>query len=155
MQNRRLVRDYEATEANAQAWLMLATIDTVQGRYDQARRACIQLARLGETFPATVAAAAIAGLTGQSRSAISQLENLLTRNITASVDQRLWALTQLAELQARTGNAPAADQRFREALRLSPTDPYLLGAFADFLIDQKQPSEVIKLLSETDRLAVH
>ena len=137
--------------ANAQAWLTLATIDTVQGRYDEARRACIQLARLGESFSATVAAAAIAGLNGQSGAAVRQLEGLLARSATLPVDQRLWAITQLAELQARTGNPAEADTRFREALKLGEPDPYLLGAYADFLLDQKRPEEVIRLLADHGR----
>ena len=137
--------------ANAQAWLTLATIDTVQGRYDEARRACIQLARLGESFSATVAAAAIAGLNGQSASAVRQLESLLDRSAAAPVDQRLWATTQLAELLARTGHSTEADARFREALKLSGSDPYLLGAYSDFLLDQKRGDEVTRLLANHDR----
>lgn len=137
--------------ANAQAWLTLATIDTVQGRYDEARRACIQLARLGESFSATVAAAAIAGLNGQSALAVRQLENLLLRDAAAPVDQRLWATTQLAELLARTGRATEADARFREALRLSGSDPYLLGAYSDFLLDQRRGDEVIRVLADHGR----
>ena len=137
--------------ANAQAWLTLATIDTVQGRYDEARRACIQLARLGESFSATVAAAAIAGLNGQSAAAVRQLEGLLARSATLPVDQRLWAITQLAELQARTRNPAEADARFREALKLGEPDPYLLGAYADFLLDQKRPEEVVRLLADHGR----
>lgn len=136
---------------NAQAWLTLATIDTVQGRYDEARRACIQLTRLGETFSATVAAAAVASLTGQSQSAANQLESLLSRSATVPVEQRLWAVTQLAELHARAGRDSAAEERFRQALQLSATDPYLLGAYADFLLDQKRPGEVIRLLNDSDR----
>ena len=137
--------------ANAQAWLTLATIDTVQGRYDEARRACLQLARLGESFSATVAAAAIAGLNGQSASAVRQLESLLDRSAGVPVDQRLWATTQLAELLARTGRVAEADARFREALTLAGSDPYLLGAYSDFLLDQKRGTEVIRLLASHDR----
>lgn len=137
--------------SNAQGWLTIATIDTVQGRYDEARRACIQLARLGESFSATVAAAAIAGLNAQSASAVRQLENLLDRSAGAPVDQRLWATTQLAELLARAGRIPEADARFREALTLPGSDPYLLGAYSDFLLDQKRGAEVIRLLANHDR----
>ena len=137
--------------ANVQAWLTLATIDTVQGRYDEARRACIRLTRLGESFSATVAAAAIAGLNGQSASAVRQLENLLDRSAGAPADQRLWATTQLAELLTRTGRNPEADARFREAMTLSGSDPYLLGAYSDFLLDQKRGDEVTRLLANHDR----
>jgi Tfp pilus assembly protein PilF len=137
--------------SNAQGWLTLATIDTVQGRYDEARRACIQLARLGESFSATVAAAAIAGLNGQSASAVRQLESLLDRSAGAPVDQRLWATTQLAEIFARTGRVPEAEARFREALTLSGSDPYLLGAYSDFLLDQKRGDEATRLLANHDR----
>jgi hypothetical protein len=83
--------------------------------------------------------------------AVRQLENLLLRDAAAPVDQRLWATTQLAELLARTGRATEADARFREALRLSGSDPYLLGAYSDFLLDQRRGDEVIRVLADHGR----
>ncbi len=67
------------------------------------------------------------------------------------MDQRLWATTQLAELLARTDRVTEADVRFRGALRLSGSNPYLLGAYSDFLLDQKRGDEVIRLLANHDR----
>src|SRR5262249_54981455 len=51
---------------------------------------------------------------------------------------REWALTALAELAERAGDAGAAEAHFRAALALDGTDPYLLAAWSDFLLAQRR-----------------
>jgi tetratricopeptide (TPR) repeat protein len=51
----------------------------------------------------------------------------------------------------RQGNHAKAEHHFRQALALDPSDPYLLGAFADFLLDRNQPAEVVTLLQKNTR----
>ena len=58
----------------------------------------------------------------------------------------------LAETLARLGHFPAAETHFREGLKLAPRDPYLLGAYADFLLGQNRPKEVAELLGEHKRI---
>jgi predicted Zn-dependent protease len=65
---------------------------------------------------------------------------------------RLWALTVLAETDARLGDSEAAERHFREALSLGPRDSYLLGAYADFLLDARRPDEVRTLLQNESRI---
>jgi hypothetical protein len=65
---------------------------------------------------------------------------------------RVWALTILAELAAQLGDSAAAEKRFREALALERRDPYLLGAYADFLLDEDRPAEVLELLDGESRI---
>jgi hypothetical protein len=55
-------------------------------------------------------------------------------------------LTLLGEMAARLGDAPAAERHFRQALALAPADTYLLGAYADFLLDQGRAAETVPLL---------
>jgi tetratricopeptide (TPR) repeat protein len=55
-------------------------------------------------------------------------------------------LTLLAELAARLGRSPAAETCFLQALSLSPRDAYTIAAYADFLLDQDRPDDVIALL---------
>ncbi len=64
---------------------------------------------------------------------------------------RLWALTVLAETAARIGDfvPPSA---FQEALALGIRDVYLLGAYADFLLDRNRPHEVRSLLEKEARI---
>jgi Tfp pilus assembly protein PilF len=61
---------------------------------------------------------------------------------------REWALTLAAEIAARNGDAGASERHFRDAMALDPSDPYLKGAFADFLLDRDRPREVVSLLRD-------
>jgi Tfp pilus assembly protein PilF len=65
---------------------------------------------------------------------------------------RLWALTILAEIDARIGDNAAAEQHFRQALALGLRDGYLLGAYADFLLDAGRPQDVLTLLKDELRI---
>ncbi|MEK6761791.1 MAG: hypothetical protein AABY96_03655 [Nitrospirota bacterium] len=136
--------------ANAQAWLTRASIYQVQGRYDEARRACQPLLRLAGRHVALTCLGDIAGLSGQ---AITSRETL-----TASLDrpgisarERLWILTILAEMAARTGDTNAAEKHFLDAQSLGVKDHYLIGAYADFLLDQGRTQEVVTLLQHETR----
>jgi len=64
---------------------------------------------------------------------------------------RVWALTTLGEIAARTGRAQAAEEHFQQALSLGRTDDYLLGAYADFLLDQGRASAARDLLKDATR----
>ena len=61
-------------------------------------------------------------------------------------------LSLLAKTAERLGDPPRAEGHFRAALTLNDRDPYLLGAYADFLLDQGRPAEVKKLLEEQTRI---
>jgi hypothetical protein len=61
-------------------------------------------------------------------------------------------LTLLAEMATRRGDASVAEKRFLSALALDPKDSYLLGAYADFLLDQGRPLEVVKLVRDQSRI---
>jgi thioredoxin-like negative regulator of GroEL len=58
----------------------------------------------------------------------------------------------LAELAQRRGAAAVAEARFRDALRLAPRDTYLLGAYADFLLDAGRHGEAAALLAPHARV---
>jgi hypothetical protein len=60
-------------------------------------------------------------------------------------------LTSLAEMAARAGMAEAAQSHFMEALALDASDIYLLGSYADFLLDHGHFQEVIALLQDKSR----
>ena len=61
---------------------------------------------------------------------------------------RLWVLTRLAEMSLRQGDVKQAEEHFRAALALNVRDQFLLAAYADFLLDQGRPAEVIALLRD-------
>lgn len=138
--------------ADAQAWLTRAAVLTVVGRYDEARRSCLPLVRFAPQLVAITAAANIAVLTGEGQHACQVLENALQQNPSSQRAEQLWALTILAETSARLGNTENAEAYFHRALGLGEHDVYLLGAYADFLLDQGRAQEVQTLLAKETRV---
>jgi hypothetical protein len=66
-------------------------------------------------------------------------------------EAKLWALIRLAELSQRLGKNAVAENHFKEALKLGIADTFLLAAYADFLLDQQRPLEVVALLKNKTR----
>ena len=135
---------------NAQAWLTKASIYQVQGRYEEARRACQPLFRLTGRHIALTCVNDIASLTGQAAASRESLTASLNRP-GLSPRERLWVLTILAETSVRMGDAKAAETFFAETRATGIKDYYLLGAYADFLLDQGRAPEVITLLQHETR----
>lgn len=130
------------------AWLTRAMIQCVRADFRGARISAAHLIRSGDELLAMTAAANIASLTGDSANAMRRLKEVLDRNAGATPKVRAWSLTLLAETSARRGETNAADGFFRAALALTPRDPYLLGSYADFLLDQNRALDVAALLAE-------
>ena len=63
----------------------------------------------------------------------------------------MWIHTRLAEMAIRLQRSAEAEAHFKEALALGVTDQFLLGAYADFLLQQKRPAEVLTLLAGWER----
>lgn len=141
-----------ADPANAQAWLTRATVQTVRGDYDGATASCAKLSRITTQLVSTACIASIAAMTGRAAASESLLNMTLGRNTDASAEIQMWALTLLAEIAERRGDAVAAESRYRRALALDPGDSYLIGAYSDFLLDQKRAAEVVGLLKSRTRI---
>ncbi|HYD94691.1 MAG TPA: tetratricopeptide repeat protein [Noviherbaspirillum sp.] len=136
---------------NAQAWLTRATILQVQGQYDQARKSCVQLQGRVPELVAVTCIAGVDSLNGEDVRSYAVLEDVLKKNDGADPSVKVWAMTLLAEMAERQGNHAKAEQHYRQALALDPSDTYLLGAFADFLLDRNQPADVATLLQKNTR----
>jgi predicted Zn-dependent protease len=135
---------------NAQAWLTKASILQVQARYDDARRACQPLARLTARHVFLACLSDISGLTGLAAKSQKVLRGLLDHP-GVSDSERVWISTMLAEIAARTGDAQTADRSFAEVLKTGVKNQYLLGAYADFLLDQGRHRDVLNLLQHETR----
>lgn len=135
---------------NAQAWLTKASILQVQARYQDARRACQKLARLAASHVLFGCLSDIAGVTGQSAKSRTLLRQVLSDTPLAG-RERIWIATILAETAARTIAIQEAEQAFAEAFKVGIKDQYLLGAYADFLLDQRRYQDVISLLQSETR----
>ena len=133
--------------ANAQAWLTTATVLTVLGDYDGARRACAPLIQLAPGLIGLTAAVSVSSLNGEAASSCQLLSRALAGQPNANTGDKLWALTVLAEGSARLGRLAEAEAYFKSALALGEHDPYLLGAYADLLLDQGRNQEVASLLA--------
>ena len=136
-------------EHQAQAWLTLATVLRVQGKYADSDIACKRVGGAGASLYASACLAENAGLRGDVDEARSIFQNLLRDPQTPSAT-RGWLLTSLAELEERDGRAGEADKTYRAALRTGP-DTYTATAYADFLIARKRPTEALKVLADETR----
>ena len=137
---------------NAQAWLTQATVQTVQGDYAGATASCAHLSNLSIELITVTCIANVGTVTGRSAKSEQLLDLTLERSANAPEDLKEWALTLLAEMAQRRGDAVVAEARYERALAMAPNDSYLLGAYADFLLEQKRPGEVLTLLRDQSRI---
>ena len=137
---------------HAQAWLTRAFVLQVQGRPDAAAESCTRLpVGISPLITATCLGRA-EGLSGRAAAGSDRLERALTRSPDADPQLELWARVNLAEIARWRGDAAAAERQFRRARALELRDAYLLGAYADLLLDQGRPEEVRTLLAEENRI---
>ncbi|APA68296.1 tetratricopeptide repeat protein [Janthinobacterium sp. 1_2014MBL_MicDiv] len=137
---------------NGQAWLTRATVLTVQGDYARATAACARLSALASQLVTVSCIANIASVTGRAAGSERLLDLTLQRSAGVAPELEGWALTLLAEMATRRGETALAESRYTTALARQPRDSYLLGAYADFLLDRQRPQEVVKLLNEQQRI---
>lgn len=140
-----------ADPRNAQAWLTQAVVLQVIGKHDEARRSCARLASLAHPLATAACAADVASVSGQAHEAYALLNEVVDANPDADPALRQWALTVLAEIALRADDPVAAERHFQTALAAGTKDAYLLGAYADFLLDQRRPAEARDLLTEETR----
>ena len=145
----RLLLARPGSERNSQAWLTLATVLRVQGRYADSDAACREVGGAGVSVYATACLAENAALRGEVGAARKSFEALLADPQLAA-GTRAWLTTSLAELEERDGRVAAADAAYRAVLRLGP-DTYAAIAYADFLIAQRRPVEALKVLKDEAR----
>jgi tetratricopeptide (TPR) repeat protein len=147
--SRLLARDPRHPEA----WLMRAAILLVRADYRDALASCLPLLRFGHEFLALSCMGSVASLNGKAEAGYKLLQEALERwSQGATPGERVRLLSLLAKTAERMGDPPRAEGHFRAALALNDRDPYLLGAYADFLLDQGRPAEVKKLLEEQTRI---
>jgi cytochrome c-type biogenesis protein CcmH/NrfG len=144
-----------ADPGNAQAWLTRATVQTVRADYAGATASCARLSSLTDDLVSMACIANVGSLTGRSGPSAALLATAYARGsgIEPAVDT--WVLTMLAEIEARrndAADAARADAHFRAALARAPRDVYLLGSYADFLLDQQRAREAEALLRKDLRV---
>ena len=132
---------------NAQAWLTLATVDMVQGRFARARQDCVHAANTGGQSLALVCNGDLLTLTGQADKAYRLLELLNSESTALPADTGAYIQGLLADAALRQNKRDLAESHFKRGLALSPGDNFLLADYGDFLLDEHRYADVI------DRLA--
>ena len=147
--SRNLERLVNRQPNHAQAWLTLATIRRVQGRYDASDRACQALMGQGAGVYGPACLAENQALRGGTQAARNTFKRLLAAP-RLDADTRNWLATSLAELEERAAQVDAAQAAWTLALQASAT-PYTVLSYADFLIDQGRFAEALTVLKNQPR----
>lgn len=142
----------KADPGNAQAWITRATVMQVTGDYARATQSCNELRSLAPTLITITCLSNVASLNGHARQSYERLKSALAKAPDVDPGIRIWVTTLLAEMAERLGEYPASEEHFKAALALDDADSYLLGAYADFLLDRKRAAEVIPLLKSKTRV---
>ena len=132
--------------ANPQIWLTRSAVYQVVGRYSEARRDCLALLRVSDQFVSSMCLANIASVTGQARVGYQLLKRALSDAGNVSDGELQAAYTQLAEIAQRLGDNVRAERHYQQAVALPKHDAYVKTAYADFLLDQHKPEQVLQLL---------
>jgi tetratricopeptide (TPR) repeat protein len=135
---------------DAQALLIRATVLRVLGRYPEASAACEQFSRLVEPRLAALCIQSLRGLNGHLESAYSSLTQVSTQGWLNS--EKSWLYSELGEMAVRLGRDEEAERWFQQDLRLTPTDFYVRAAYADLMLQQGRPDEVLALLRGQESL---
>jgi hypothetical protein len=143
-----LLRLVAREPGEVEAWLALAAIDTVQGRYADANAACLRLVLAADPAVTAGCVAAAKALTREADAAYALLTANIDRDRTDGSSASSWLATLAAETAARLGRDDDARAHFEAALAASGTTPdlYLLTAYADWLLRHARFGEVIALL---------
>ena len=132
-----------------------AAILMVQARYAEAQTECQRVAAVAEPLFATGCRAYVQAATGELKPAFDTLGAAIKTALAAkpppAPELLLWAYTRQAEMAIRLQQNDAAEALLKSALKLGVIDQFLLGAYADFLLAQQRPVEVLTLLAGWER----
>jgi len=133
---------------NSQAWLTRATVQLITGDFAGARTSCMRLYSRAPDLVVQACLASVGSISGQAGASYERLRQTYLARSDSPPALRAWVSTLLGEMAARLGRFDAAETHYREALALDASDSYLLGAYADFLLDRGRAPQVIALLKD-------
>lgn len=132
---------------NVQAWLILASIEQVSGRFEAAESACVRLHEIATALVAQTCSAALAGVRGHAAEASANLTLALEHaSLREREELRDWVLTLQAELAERLGRPEDAERLYQLSLAANPDDTYTIAAYADYLLDAGRAEDVTHLI---------
>ena len=130
------------------AWLLFASIEQVQGNIAASRAACLKLIPMADPLVGATCVASTTGLTDRAPEAATLLSKALTETTATSPQERTWAWTTLAEIQARLNDQQKSEDAFKQALTIEPNDVYARSAYADLLLDQNRNADARRVLGD-------
>ena len=133
---------------DVQAWIELANVYRVQGRYAEARHACDKLEEFADTGPTIMCRVPIQAVTGQAEEAYASLAEVMPVARKAWPSAVQWIVTMQAEISRALGHDAQAERHYFHGLSNDPADFYLLRSYGDFLLDHGREAEVLPLLRE-------
>jgi tetratricopeptide (TPR) repeat protein len=128
-----------------QAWLTRATVLRVLGRFAEANTSCQRLGAAADPSITTLCVQSLNGLTGQLQSAYAAISALPQHALPP--EARAWRYSELGEMAERLGDDSAAEHWLREGLAVAADDFYMRAAYADVLLRQRRPADVLGLLN--------
>lgn len=147
-----LERVLKRDPSQAQAWLTLAALERLAGRYPQSLAACGGVARNGPALYAQACRLEVQSLTGQADVARAGFSTLLRS--AGSNEQRAWLLSLFGESEERAGRDADALKAFDASLKFD-ADPYTAVARADLLLRTGRPQPALDgLVNQPPSLAV-
>lgn len=131
--------------ANAQALLMLASIQLAQGNYSAASQACKALLGRAPMLISAGCASQVAARTGQAALAYKRLHQLYLREQNNSDDDVLhYTWVSLADIADQTGE-PSAAHWWQKALQIRPRDLYTRIGAANNALGRGSADEVLAM----------
>ena len=150
-----LAKAAQLDTANPAPLAWRAAILMVQTRYAEAEAECARLAPLAEPLWGAGCLAYAQASSGALRPAFDSLSAAVRGATSGKTPPTpgllLWSHTRLAEMAQRLQQPELAQSNYKSAFDLGLTDQFLLGSYADFLLLQRKPAEVLKLLASWER----
>jgi thioredoxin-like negative regulator of GroEL len=146
-----LARALARNPRDVQARLTRATVLQVRGEFEAARQDCQALQGLAQEVIAVACLTSVGASSGRLHESYKALQETLARYPGADPGIQSWLWTGLGEMAARAGLAQDAERHFKSALAADSTDQYLLGAYADFLLDRGRVREAAALVQAHTR----
>lgn len=145
----RLMMLLERRPDEGQAWLMLANLDRVQGRFNAASAACRKAATSLPPSSIILCLASIQAMTEQLPQAWETLQRLAaSEHLPLHETEQRWLYTLLAEMAVQQGESTLALRFLERALASSPQSPYLRYLQNDVWLMQNAYDKVIADLAD-------
>lgn len=148
-----LRRILQRNPRDAQAWLKLASLETVRGEMDDAREACAKATRFTGLLVSVACRGRIALAGGEDKNlALGALMTALAHDTVSSRRDPIasWASGVAAELAVALGQTTQADKLFARALADSPA-VHLEAAYLDHLLASDRAPAVLDYVDPQDR----